>query len=152
MSTQFTPGLATRMAHNCTVATTGNNHPLNPSDTLGDYGVFSSEQVSLIKTRIREDDDIGLPHFGRSVDPNALKDLNTSWTIMKLSDVIFDNSFSSAMDLESVAREVERPTTVPDVPRSNVLMNFTRQNPAAALAASVAAGFVLGLFLGRSLR
>src|SRR5215213_1519001 len=152
MSTQFTPGVATRIAHNCTVGTTGNNHPLSPSDTLGDYGVFSGEQISLIKTRIREDEDIGLPHFGRSIDPNAHKDLDTSWTIMKLSDVVFDHSFSSAMDLEFVAREVARPTTVPDVPRSNVLINFTRENPAVALAVSVTAGFVLGLFLSRSLR
>lgn len=96
MSTQFTPGAATEIAHKCTVGTTGNNHPLSPSDTLAQYGVSTGEQVSLIKVRIRTDEAIGLPHFGRSIEANALKDLDTSWTIMKLSDVVFDNSFNVA--------------------------------------------------------
>ena len=93
MPKEFTPGAATEIAHKCTIATTGNNHPLTPSQTLGEYGVFTSEQVLSIKVRIRTDDDIGLPAFGRSISPNALKDLDTGWTIMQLSDVIFDFSF-----------------------------------------------------------
>ena len=153
MSNEFTPGASTEIAHNCTVATLGNNHPLRPSETLGDYGVSGSEQVSLIKTRIREDEDIGLPLFGRSIDANALKDLNTSWTIMKLSDVIFDNSFGVAADLEAIASEgVPQPSTVNERPRSNALMEFTRENPAAALAISAAAGMMVGYFLARILR
>ena len=93
MSSKFTPGAATEIAHKCIIATTGNNHTLTPSHTLGDYGVFSPEQILSIKVRIRTDNNIGLPFFGRTINPNALKDLDTGWTILQLSDVIFDFSF-----------------------------------------------------------
>lgn len=152
MSTQFTPGASTAIAHGCTVATLGNNHDLRPSETLGQYGVTNSEQISLIKTRIRENEDIGLPHFGRSIDPNALKDLDTSWTIMKLADVIFDNSFIVAADFEFVTTEAVPQPTTGRTSRSNELMEFTRENPAAALAAAAAVGMMVGFFLGRIIR
>lgn len=152
MSTQFTPGAATEIAHKCTVATTGNNHPLSPSETLGQYGVSTSEQISLIKIRVRTDEDIGLTHFGRSIEANALKDLDTSWTIMKLSDVIFDNSLSVAADLPFVTTEATSPASVTEEPRSNTLIEFTRENPVYALVISTGAGAVLGFVLGRILR
>ena len=153
MSTQFTPGASTAIAHNCTVSVTGNNHPLSPSETLGDYGVFASEQISLIKTTIRTNGDIGLPFFGRSIDPNALKDLNTTWTIMKLADVIFDNSFSTAADAAFVGPEgAPQPTPAAPTPSPNALMDFTRENPAAALAAAAAVGMMLGFLMGRIVR
>lgn len=152
MSTQFTPGASTAIAHNCTVATLGNNHELHPSETLGQYGVFSDVQISQIKTRIRENKDIGLPHFGRSIDPNALKDLDTSWTLMKLADVIFDNAFIVAADLVFLEDAVPQPTILTPTSRSNALMEFTREKPAAALGAAAAAGMMVGLLLGRIFR
>jgi hypothetical protein len=153
MSTEFTPGAATEIAHKCTIVTLGNNHPLEPSQTLGDYGVSDSPQISLIKTRIRTDNDIGLPHFGRSIDANALKDLDTTWTIMKLSDVIFDNAVVAAADLAfATAEAVTQPSTLPETPSSNALVEFTRENPVAAMVTSAAAGMIVGLVLGRILR
>jgi hypothetical protein len=152
MSNQFSPGAATQIAHKCTVATTGNNHPLEPSDTLGDYGVFGSPQISLIKTRIRTDGNIGLPHFGRTIDPNALKDLDTDWTIMRLANVIFDQSFDSGVaDLEFAA-DASRPVSAPERPRANALAEFARENPTQAMVMSAAAGMMLGFVLGRIFR
>ncbi|MET0623737.1 MAG: hypothetical protein ABW250_12205 [Pyrinomonadaceae bacterium] len=152
MSNQFSPGAATQIAHKCTVATTGNNHPLSPSHTLGDYGVFGSPQISLIKTRIRTDGNIGLPHFGRAIDPNALKDLDTDWTIMKLATVIFDQSFDSGVaDLEFAA-DASRSVSAPARPRANALTEFAQENPTQAMMMSAAAGMMLGFILGRILR
>lgn len=151
MSNQFSPGAATQIAHKCTVATTG-NHPLNPSDTLGDYGVSDSAQILLIKTRIRTDSNIGLPQFGRTIDPNALKDVDTGWTIMRLANVIFDQSFDiGAADLEFAAG-ASRSVTAPQGTRSNALAQFARENPTQALMMSAAAGMMVGFVLGRMLR
>jgi len=152
MANQFTPGAATEIAHKCTVATTGNNHPLSPSETLGDYGVFSGEQISLIKTRIRTDNAIGLPHFARSIDANALKDVSVDTTIMELSNIIFDNSFSAVSDLAFATEAIPRSATAPQQPRSDALLEFTRENPGFALITTAAAGLMLGYLLGRVLR
>lgn len=94
---EFTPGDATDVAYKCTIATTLNNHPLAPNETLHEYGVSSSEQILLIKTRIRTNNDFGLPHHGRSIDPNALKDVDTDMTIAVLSDIILENSFAEGI-------------------------------------------------------
>lgn len=95
MPEEFTPGNATDVAHKCTIAATLNNHPLRPNETLAEYGVSTNEQILLIKTRIRTNSDFGLPHHGRSIDPNALKDLDPDWRIADLSNVILDESISS---------------------------------------------------------
>ena len=155
MSNQFTPGASTQIAHNCTIATTGNNHPLRPSETLGDYGVSTSEQILLIKTRIRTNPDIGLPRFGRTIDPNALKDLDTGTTIMQLADVIFDNAFIADSDEAFAASEgvvATRRAGGVARPRTNALIEVIRQNPVAALMAATAAGMLTGFMLGRMRR
>lgn len=151
MSQQFTPGAATEIAHKCTVATTRNNHPLSPGHTLGDYGVFGSEQLSLIKTRIQTDKDIGLPRFGRSINPNALKDVDTGWTIMKLSNVISDQSFDrGASDLPFAPADVApRPADTMERTRSNALAEFARENPTQSIMMAAAAGMMMGFVLGR---
>ena len=88
----FSMGDATRIAHNCTIDVTGNNHPLEPNSTLEAYGIKTGEQVSLVKNDVETNKGIGLPAFNRTIDPNALKDLTKKWTIADLSDVIFDDS------------------------------------------------------------
>lgn len=88
----FSMGDALRIAHQCTIDVTGNNHPFEPDSTLEGYGIVTSEQVSLDKKDIRTNKSIGLPAYKRTIDPNALKDVTNQWTITELSDVIFDSS------------------------------------------------------------
>jgi len=155
MSNQFTPGASTQIAHNCTIATTGNNHPLSPSETLDDYGVETPDQILLIKTRIRTNPDIGLPRFGRTIDPNALKDLDTGTTIMQLADIIFDNAFiadSEGAFAAAEAGEAARPAGGVARPRANAMIEAIRQNPVPALMAAAAAGMLMGFMMGRTRR
>lgn len=153
---EFTPGDATDVAHKSTIATTLNNHPLRPSDTLGDYGVSTSDQILLIKTRIRTNQEFGLPHHGRSIDPNALKDIDTDTTIADLSNIIFDESFdmpsnlpfpTSDLTLPSEADE-GRPGRAASSGTTGAMVEFTRQNPVQALLISGAVGMFMGLMMG----
>ena len=91
-SDDFTLGDAVSIAHNCTVEIAGESHELDPSATLEEYGIKSSEQEDLVKKDVRTNNDIGVPAFNRKISPNALKDLNKGWTIGKLRNVIFDSS------------------------------------------------------------
>jgi hypothetical protein len=153
---EFTPGEATDVAHKCTIATTLNNHPLRPNDTLGEYGVSTSEQLLLIKTRIRTNNDFGLPHYGRSIDPNALKDIDTDTKLADLSNIIFDESFDVQATPVFAAREMRLPSGAGTQARSlsgasNVtegILEFTRQNPIQALMISAAMGMMMGFMLG----
>jgi len=88
----FSMGDALQIAHNCTNDVTGNNHPFAPSSTLEEYGIKTSEGISLVKNDIRTNESIGLPAYHRTIAPNALKDVTNEWTITKLSNVIFDFS------------------------------------------------------------
>jgi hypothetical protein len=152
---EFTPGDATDVAHKCTIATTLNNHPLRPNETLGDYGVSTGEQILLIKTRIRTNQDFGLPRHGRSIDPNALKDIDTDTTIADLSNIIFDKSFDTPSDLPFPTSDVTLPSGA-DAGRPGgaaasgtvgAMVEFTRQNPVEALAISAAMGMLMGLLI-----
>jgi hypothetical protein len=163
---EFTPGDATDVAHKCTIATTLNNHPLRPSETLGEYGVSTSEQILLIKTRIRTNQEFGLPHHGRSIDPNALKDIDTDTTIADLSNLIFDESFDVPSDLPfptsdvafaadadagspvgaSSAASAESSSAASG--RAGAMVEFTRQRPVEALMISAAVGMLMGLVMG----
>jgi hypothetical protein len=154
---EFTPGDATDVAHKCTIATTLNNHPLRPNDTLGEYGVSTSEQILLIKTRIRTNNDFGLPHHGRSIDPNALKDIDTDTKLADLSNVIFEQSFDVASDIPFAASEMDVPSGTGTGERASAdavsnaasaIAEFTRQNPVQALMISAAMGMLMGFMLG----
>ncbi|MCA1565893.1 MAG: hypothetical protein LC803_09700 [Acidobacteria bacterium] len=153
---EFTPGDATDVAHKCTIATTLNNHPLRPNETLGDYGVSTSEQTLLIKTRIRTNQDFGLPHHGRSIDPNALKDIDTDTTIADLSNIIFDESFDTPSNLPFLTSDLTfpsaddegRPGAVAASGTAGAMVEFTRQNPVQALLISAAVGMLMGLIMG----
>lgn len=154
---EFTPGDATDVAHKCTIATTLNNHPLRPSETLAEYGISTGEQILLIKTRIRTNEDFGLPHHGRSIAPNALKDIDPDTTIASLSDIIFDQSFDlpSAMpfptsdaQIPSGAGAGEEGVTGAASSVAGAVVEFTRQNPVQALMISAAMGMFMGLMIG----
>jgi hypothetical protein len=95
-SDDFTLGDAVSIAHKCTVEVAGHDHELDPSATLENYGIKTGEQEALLKKDVRTNDDIGVPAFDREINANALKDLNKTWTIGKLRDVIFDSSTSMA--------------------------------------------------------
>ncbi|HKO98696.1 MAG TPA: hypothetical protein VJU86_16980 [Pyrinomonadaceae bacterium] len=162
MADDFTPADATDVAHKCTVATTLNNHPLRPNDTLADYGVSTSEHILLIKTRIRTNSDFGLPYHDRSIDPNALKDLDLDWRMADLSNVVFDESFVSPSAMPIVAaRSAEPRTRIPSIRQgggvsqrtpSARLIEFTRQNPIEALLISTTIGILVGFLLGHGRR
>lgn len=154
---EFTPGDATDVAHKCTIATTLNNHPLSPNETLADYGVSTSEQITLIKKRIRTDDAFGLPHHGRSIDPNALKDLDLDWRIADLSNLIFDESFESesAFINPSMAKgpAVKLGRSSPSISRpADTIVELTQQYPIQALVISATLGMLLGFVLGTTRR
>lgn len=160
---EFTPGDATDVAHKCTIATTLNNHPLRPNETLAEYGVSTSEQILLIKTRIRTNSDFGLPHHGRSIDPNALKDLDLDWRIADLSNVVFDESFESSskmlMDaarsiVPQAARDLGKQAAAAINPKGAgvAIVEFTKQNPIQALLISTTIGIMLGFLLGNAKR
>ncbi|MBC7911584.1 MAG: hypothetical protein H7Y30_13840 [Pyrinomonadaceae bacterium] len=154
---EFTPGDATDVAHKCIIATTLNNHPLRPNETLAQYGVSTGEQILLIKTRIRTNSDFGLPRHGRSIDPNALKDVDTDTTIADLSGIVFDESFDLPSALPFAASEVElssRASTGSPARAgamsnaANNVVEFTRRNPVQALMISAAMGMLMGLMIG----
>ncbi len=138
----FTLGDATTIAHNCTVDVAGHDHVLDPSAKLSDYGIDTSEQEDLLKKDVRTNKGIGVPSFNRSINANALKDLNKGWTITKLRDVIFDTSVPVAQPADTAsfaARSLGQ--------RSTDAAQFTRGHMVTAAAVSAAAGMVMGLII-----
>lgn len=134
----FTRGDAFDIAHNCTVDVIGQDHLRDPSATLFQYGIITGEQTDLVKKDVRTNSEIGVPAYGRRIDPNALKDLTRDWAIAKLRDVVFD--FSEP------------------VPEGDILfarwrragLTFGRSRPdMTTMAVSAAAGMVVGFLAGR---
>jgi hypothetical protein len=136
----FTLGDATTIAHNCTVDVAGHDHVLDPSAKLSDYGIDTQEQEDLLKKDVRTNKGIGVPSFNRSINANALKDLNKGWTIAKLRDVIFDTSVPVVQPADAFA-----PNSLGL--RSTDAAQFTRGHMVTAAAVSAAAGMVMGLFI-----
>jgi hypothetical protein len=89
----FTPGDAMFVAHQSVIRTTGSGEPAIPTASLGEYNVNTDQQLLAIRNRIRNNSDFGLPHFNRSIDPNALKDIATDTVLQDLADLIFSESF-----------------------------------------------------------
>jgi hypothetical protein len=83
----FSLGDAERCAHDC-ATDVGKSIEFDPSNTLGDYGLTASEQFSLYRKDIRTNTSFGLPSFGRTIDPNALKDLSDSNTILEVGKIL----------------------------------------------------------------
>ena len=145
----FSLGDALQIAHQCTIDVTGKDHAPEPSATLSNYGIKTGEQISLLKKDIRTNNAIGLPAYGRTINPNAFNEMTTAWTISKLSDVIFD--FSTPVVEESVkfaarsaaARGAEASQA------SEPQKEFTRANMMQATMIAGAMGMLIGIFLGR---
>jgi hypothetical protein len=91
----FSGGDATQVAYQCTLDITGSSRDLDPSAKLTFYGVQTDEQVFLIKKDIRDNEDIGLPFYGRTIDLADLSDLTKDSTILQFSDRIFNKSTST---------------------------------------------------------
>lgn len=91
IANDFSLGDAQRCAHDC-ATDVGKTIEFNPSNTLEDYGLISGQQLSLYRKDIRTNTSFGLPSFGRTIDPNALKDLSGSNTILEVGDILKESS------------------------------------------------------------
>jgi len=91
IANDFSLGDAQRCAHDC-ATDVGKTIEFNPRNTLEDYGLISGEQFSLYRKDIRTNTSFGLPSFGRTIDPNALKDLSGSNTILEVGDILKESS------------------------------------------------------------
>jgi hypothetical protein len=87
----FTPGEAMLIAYKSVTTTTGSAEPITPTATLAKYGAREPD-IPTIRNKVINNPQYGLPFYGRTMDPNALKDLSTSWTLQELADVTFDES------------------------------------------------------------
>ena len=88
----FTPGEAMLVAYKSVTTTTGSGEPITPTATLAQYNARDPD-IPAIRNRVINNAEFGLAHYGRSMKANALKDLDTSWTLQNLADVTFDESF-----------------------------------------------------------
>lgn len=137
---------ATMIAHNCSIDVLGNDHELAATETLYQYGMRTGEQLSLLRKDIRENGDFGLPFYQRSIDPNALKNLTTDWTIDSLSSVIYNDSFS--LGGEVFADFAPSGTAVRK--RNNQSgSEYSRETVIQIGVAAVLVGFVIGFIWGR---
>ena len=143
MADDFTLGQATDIAHNCAIDVTGQERELDPGAKLEVYSVITAEHEDLLKKDIRTNTAIGLPAYGRMINANALKDLTKQWTIAKLRDVIYDTSVPIAeADAFSHFREGSLRAPAPQP-------GFTWDNLIVPSLVSAAAGFIIGLIVGR---
>lgn len=95
MAETFTPGAAMNIAYISVTSTTGSHSPVEPLFTLAKYNAHDPDLPS-IKDKILNNKESGLPHYQRTMNPNALKDLGTGWSLQKLADLIFDESVPQA--------------------------------------------------------
>lgn len=91
MDEDFTPGDAINIAYKSVTTTTGSGEPVSPLKTLEEYGTVQQD-IPTIRSKVITNQEFGLPKYGRTMNPNALKDLNTGWTLQKLADITFDDS------------------------------------------------------------
>ncbi len=152
MASDFTPGLAIRVGYNSVIDVTGSNRPLTPADTLDRYNVVDDDQILLIRNNIIENDSFGLPKFDRTIDPDALKDLNNGWSLRDLGDVIFDESTPTSPSPAFASRATVSSDEISSVTSNNPLVSLVQENPMAAVMISASIGLVLGMLIGGSRR
>lgn len=87
----FTPGAAIAIAYRSVTDITGSGEPIEPLFTLDKYNMRGQDVIS-VQDNILNNNTFGLPHFGQTMNPNAIKDLTPSFTLQHLADVIFDNA------------------------------------------------------------
>lgn len=145
----FSLGDALHIAHQCAIDASGRDHELEPGATLTDYGIKTSEKLALLKKDVRTNGAIGLPSFGRTINPNAFNEITTGSTISKLSDVIFDFSTPVAAGGPSLtARSMSaRPTAAARA--STRREEFSRASAVQVAMISGAVGMLIGILLGR---
>ena len=144
----FTLNDSLQIAHNCSNDIGGKNHVLAPSAKLKEYGIITPQQHALLRKDIRTNQSIGLPSYERSIDPNALKNTDSDWTITDLSDVIYDDSFSTQ---QPVGLDFDMSDTL-DVraERSeNLQAGYTKQEVIQVGILGAVVGLIVGYFLGR---
>jgi len=152
MASDFTPGIAIRVGYNSVIDVTGSNRPLTPADTLDRYNVVDNDQILLIRDNIIENDSFGLPKFERTIDPDALKDLNSGWSLRDLGDVIFDESTSTSPSPAIASRASVLSDEVSPATSNNPLASLVQENPMAAVMVSASIGLALGMLIGGSRR
>jgi hypothetical protein len=72
-------------------AVTGSTQPLNPSQSLQAFGVFSSQQVGQLSATIAAN----VSQNGFTLNPNALAAMSSSWTIAQLESAIADGALQN---------------------------------------------------------
>jgi hypothetical protein len=92
----FSLGDAQRCAHDC-ATDVGKTIEFDPSNTLGDYGLITPEQFSLYRKDVRTNGSFGLASFRRTINPNALKDISGSNTILEVGNIL--KEFSTPLDV-----------------------------------------------------
>ncbi|HEX8459385.1 MAG TPA: hypothetical protein VF656_18985 [Pyrinomonadaceae bacterium] len=150
-SNHFTNGDATQIAYQCTIDITGSSRPLDPSAALSVYNVQTDQQIFLIKKDIRNNVEIGLPAYGRTIDLAALNEVSRDTKISELSDIIFDNSHTVVGPSFS-ARPYSRAHAEGVTDGGDVLSSYIRQNPLQAVLLSMSVSLVAGLLIGMSRR
>jgi hypothetical protein len=85
---QLTAAQCLQICSDCIRDVTHSTRSLNPHDKLEMYNVNSDEQIDNVRVRIVGSHDIGVPHYGFSIDKNALRDMSTDWKISDLVDRI----------------------------------------------------------------
>jgi hypothetical protein len=154
MSDAFTPGVALRVGYNCVVDVTKSNRPIEPSEELRRYNVRTDQHVLLIDNNIHTNRRIGLPAHRRTMPINALKDMDSSWTMRQLGDVIFQNSVPAELSRDSsgFSRALESAFGESVAQASSGMLTSARNHPVEMMAVAAAAGMVLGFLIGRSSR
>jgi hypothetical protein len=147
----FTPGDAMFVAHQSVVHTTGSGEPAEPTRTLAEYNVNTPQQLQGVRDRIRNNTQFGLPHFNRSIDPNALKDIATDTVLQDLADLVLLQSFEVGQAMAASVRS-NRGLDVTDGGPMQAVAEFTRQNPMSALMIAAGTGMLVGMLFGALLR
>lgn len=79
------PSQAENVAYDCLTRITGSDREFRPGDPLEAYGVHTDVQCQLITVLIVSDKNIGVPFYGYTLDPNALRALDKDWALGQLS-------------------------------------------------------------------
>jgi hypothetical protein len=81
----MSPGDAESVAYDCVTRVTGSDLEFKPENPLEVYGVHTPVQCQLISVTIVGDKNIGVQNYGYTMDPNALRSLDKSWTLGQLA-------------------------------------------------------------------
>jgi hypothetical protein len=92
MPKNLTAQQAIDVAGDCVRQVTHSNRPLNLSEQLLLYGVFTVQQVAAVRHNVVANGTIGVPRFNFSLDPTFLITLGSGTSLGQLVGVIRQNS------------------------------------------------------------